>query len=246
MPDIISGESKEEFIDRCIPMVIDDGTAENGAQAVAICNAMWDQAHDTNKKAATVKALDVGQDAATVGGYGVIFGGLDIEHEGFKKNTDFMLDLVPTKMITYNHTLSPDPRIQAVKHFIGHSTNESIDEIGIWVEAQLDLSKKYVKNILKLVEKGLLGWSSATAAHLATKSGNYYERWPIVEYALTPIPAEPRALGVRRLKALAEIDPGLQKLFAEDFNGEIGQSLMAGAREKLQLKAQAFLLVNED
>jgi hypothetical protein len=98
--------------------------------------------------------------------------------------------------------------------------------------------------VLSLVKRGLLGWSSATAAHLATKSGDYYSRWPIVEYALTPIPAEPRALGVRRLKALAEKDPGLERILAEEINDDFGPGLMAGA-SKLQVKARAFLLVNQ-
>lgn len=42
MPKPGKGEKKKDFIDRCIPIVIDDGTAKDGDQAVAICNSIWD------------------------------------------------------------------------------------------------------------------------------------------------------------------------------------------------------------
>lgn len=43
MPNQQPGESREDFIQRCIPMVIEDGTAQDGNQAYAICNSMYDQ-----------------------------------------------------------------------------------------------------------------------------------------------------------------------------------------------------------
>lgn len=42
MPEIQEGETREEFVDRCIPIVIEDGTAKTPEQAVAICNSMWE------------------------------------------------------------------------------------------------------------------------------------------------------------------------------------------------------------
>lgn len=41
MPTPGEGESHDDFIDRCIPQVIDDGTAEDGSQAKAICESIW-------------------------------------------------------------------------------------------------------------------------------------------------------------------------------------------------------------
>src|SRR5262252_8874666 len=37
-------ETRQEFMDRCVPQVIADGTAADGAQASAICSSMWDDA----------------------------------------------------------------------------------------------------------------------------------------------------------------------------------------------------------
>ena len=45
MPTPNQGESRDDFVSRCIPIVLEDGTAENQDQAVAVCNSMWDDAH---------------------------------------------------------------------------------------------------------------------------------------------------------------------------------------------------------
>lgn len=44
MPSPKPNEDKSDFINRCIPIVIEDGTAETPEQAVAICNSMWEAA----------------------------------------------------------------------------------------------------------------------------------------------------------------------------------------------------------
>ena len=43
MPDPKPGESKDDFMHRCIPMVMDDGTAKDNDQAVAICMAKFEK-----------------------------------------------------------------------------------------------------------------------------------------------------------------------------------------------------------
>jgi hypothetical protein len=41
MPTPSPNESHDDFIDRCIPVVIDDGTADEQDQAMAICESIW-------------------------------------------------------------------------------------------------------------------------------------------------------------------------------------------------------------
>lgn len=41
MPKPKEGETQKEFVSRCIPMVMDEGTAKDDKQAVAICYSMW-------------------------------------------------------------------------------------------------------------------------------------------------------------------------------------------------------------
>ena len=43
MPDPKIGETKDEFMSRCIPMVMDDGTAQDDEQAAAICMAKFEK-----------------------------------------------------------------------------------------------------------------------------------------------------------------------------------------------------------
>src|SRR5210317_1329564 len=46
MPKPHDGESQDDFINRCIPIVIDEGTADNPDQATAICFSIWEQEND--------------------------------------------------------------------------------------------------------------------------------------------------------------------------------------------------------
>lgn len=192
----------------------------------------------------SVKKITEDDNFATVAGMGVIFGGRDLQLETFTKSTDYMLDLVPEKVITYDHTLSDSFSSAAIKGILGHSINESIGDAGIWVEAQLDKSKKYVDLVLQLVELGILGWSSGTAAHLVEMDGHKIKRWPVVEWSLTPTPSEPRALGVERLKVMAQKFPGLQVALKGSHDPRV--ITMAGAKHyQTQLKAKAWLVIND-
>jgi hypothetical protein len=46
MPSPKSGESEDDFVERCIPMVVEEGTAEDGKQAAAICHSMFREHKD--------------------------------------------------------------------------------------------------------------------------------------------------------------------------------------------------------
>ena len=50
MPTPNRGESENDFVQRCIPMVIREGTAKDGSQAAAICHSMFRQQHQQNEK----------------------------------------------------------------------------------------------------------------------------------------------------------------------------------------------------
>ena len=42
MPIPQENETEEQFIERCIPIVINDGTAETPEQAYAVCQSMYE------------------------------------------------------------------------------------------------------------------------------------------------------------------------------------------------------------
>ena len=146
----------------------------------------------------------------TVAGWGVTFGGRDLDGETFTPQTEFMLDLVPVKPVLYDHAQ------RKVKHFLGKVTTAELLDEGIWVEAELDRHQAYMDQVLKLIQQGVLGWSSGSVGHMTRREGNVIKTWPVIEWSLTPTPAEPRTLGVEVIKSLIERDPSFGALLPDD------------------------------
>lgn len=98
------------------------------------------------------------------------------------------------------------------------------DNVGVWVQAQLNLADEYEAAIYELVKAGRLGWSSGTSSHLVRREpmGKAYhiKTWPLgLDASLTPEPAagpgltqviplksyvQDQAAGVPSLKALLQ------------------------------------------
>ena len=75
MPKIKPNESRDDFISRCIPVVMDEGTAESKQQAVAICNSMWDQAQESKTMGINdqlLEAIRARQQKHTEFNYGIL------------------------------------------------------------------------------------------------------------------------------------------------------------------------------
>jgi HK97 family phage major capsid protein len=136
-----------------------------------------------------VKAKDNGK----VEGYLVLFSSEsspDLTGDFFTKETDFG-----------NHTTTPILYHHGMDTTIGNKTigrgNMKIDEVGVWLEAQLDMRDQYEKAIHEMAKQGKLGWSSGTAPHLVRreKRGRAQKvlSWALgLDASLTPTPAEPR------------------------------------------------------
>ena len=147
---------------------------------------------------AHIKSID--EDKIVIEGYGVVFGGKDLTgKDSFTKSTDYMLDLVPRKLALYDHT-----KQASVDDPIGFVNELKTDDTGIWVSMQLDRHHRYATAIAALAKSGVLGISSGAISHLVRKDSNgNIKRWPLVEFSLTPTPAEPRTLDYLRLKEFA-------------------------------------------
>lgn len=146
-----------------------------------------------------VKMIDA--EAGRIGGYLVVWGNTtqrDLQGEYFTSETDVGLDWYDQRPVLYHHGL--DGNLKAA--VIGVMDTLRQDEIGIWAEAQLDMHKRYVRAVQRLVDKGVLSWSSGSLAHLVDIAADgHIKRWPIVEGSLTPSPAEPRHTDVHTLKS---------------------------------------------
>lgn len=158
---------------------------------------------DTIHFGSSVKALGNGK----VGGYLVQFGTKetkDFDGDYFTATTDYDLDRDTKTSPYYAH--GQDSAIKTTK--LGLEPFEmKADEVGVWCEGQLNLRNKYEKAIYGLAEKGKLGWSSGTAAHLVERkeikddSGTViaYEilKWPLgLDASLTPTPCDSRTKAI--------------------------------------------------
>lgn len=56
IPEVRENEERAEFVERCIPIVIEDGTAADSDQAVAICNSMYDESKKSIYKGVLFKS----------------------------------------------------------------------------------------------------------------------------------------------------------------------------------------------
>lgn len=136
-----------------------------------------------------VKALGDGK----LGGYLVRFSDEntpDLTGDFFTKTTDFGAH--QTTPVLYQHGM--DTKVG--RRIIGKGTLTS-DDVGVWIEAQLNMRDEYEKAIYSMAEAGKMGWSSGTASHLVERepSGKAYRitAWPLgLDASLTPTPAEPR------------------------------------------------------
>ncbi|MCY4020736.1 MAG: phage major capsid protein [Chloroflexi bacterium] len=150
-------------------------------------------------KASTVKMIDV--PAGRIGGYMLVWGEADrhdLQGEFFTPQTDVGLDWYEQRPVLYHHGL--DGALKAA--VIGVIDTLRPDDTGLWAEAQLDLHKRYVRAVQRLVDLGVLSWSSGSLPHLVDiDADGQIKTWPIVEGSLTPTPAEPRQADVQTLKS---------------------------------------------
>ena len=156
-----------------------------------------------------VKIRQQTETTATITGYTVIFGGKDLQGETFNKNTEFYLDNYQNVPLFYDHSMG------TFKHKIGNVKSVTADEVGLFVEAELDKSADYVEGVLRLIGADVVGMSSGTLSHIAQRKNTDITTWPLGEVSLTVIPAEHRTIGhVQALKTLAQ-DDSLKALLSE-------------------------------
>lgn len=184
--------------------------APDPTQIAQVASAMMDAAGAMQDKSldtlvafgGAVKASPGGK----VGGMLVRFskaGDYDLVADRFDATTDFGLGELATLPVLYHHGL--DAKIG--KRRIG-TAQTKIDNVGLWVEAQLNLRDEYEKQVYALAQAGKLGWSSGAAAHTVERvtegKGAHIAQWFIAEASLTPIPAEPRntVIALKSLMAL--------------------------------------------
>lgn len=209
---VLSGHDHAMFTD----IVSDLKRAASAIQDYLDANAPppKDQAKalDAARSLQTVRALEQTADVLRVGGYGVVWGGRDLYATYFTRSTDFWDGKLGVPITLYDHGFNPE----VGRAVIGKVTRQQDDDIGRWIEAELDAHNQYVAALPALLAQAALGWSSGSIQHLVdiAPSGEI-KSWPIVEFSLTPVPAEPRTLGVQELRSLAECAPEIEAVLSQ-------------------------------
>ena len=141
----------------------------------------------------------ISDDEIVLEGYGVLFGGVDLDGEYFTPETNLMLENVKSVPVLWEHNAS------SVKDVLGWATPVKTDEVGVFFELALRKSNKYISAIQKLVEQGRMGLSTGALPWTAQRNGKAIETWQVAELSLTVAPMEPRTLGIDFVKFLAEL-----------------------------------------
>ena len=142
-----------------------------------------------------------------IGGYLALWGSpeeRDLEGQYFTRQTNFWSKDYPNPPVLFDHASSTLPGMEsATAEDVRFGTIKSFkpDDMGLWIEATIDEHNEWVQAVLKLIDEGVLHWSSGSVPHMVNIDKNgYIKGWPIVEGSTTHIPAEPRGTDVVRLK----------------------------------------------
>ena len=198
MPNPRTGESRQDFLDRCIPMVLDDGAADSQEQAVAMCSSMFE---DSKKKlkaygVLTVKRFD---NEARI-----------IEGIASTPTPDRMDDVVDPLGVKYS---LPIPLLwqHDSKQPIGEVYELKATEAGLAFKARLAKSEEpgrlkerldeaYQSLKLRLVRGISIGFRGLK--HELMKGGGIlFKQWELLEISAVTIPANAEAsiLNIRAL-----------------------------------------------
>ncbi len=172
--------------------------------------------------------------AGEIEGWGIPFGGplandSDVDGERFTKDTDFHFDWFPDgRPMLYDH--GTDAKLGL--DLIGRQTDhEVIDEVGVWVKAQVNMSHKYSEAVMQLISDGKVGFSSLAMRHLIDKDRNgNIKTWPWIEETLTVHPANPMAY-IEEFK--------MATTFADSMK-QLGLDIPEGLTEPPQSKGKAI------
>ncbi|HET8707380.1 MAG TPA: hypothetical protein VFM46_13835, partial [Pseudomonadales bacterium] len=153
-------ESMWADMDSCVEQVMAEGNDKQAAIAICYDSLMNKSARvkpvldmpDVAYFGGEVKALPDGK----LGGYLVRYSDAntpDLTGDFFSAKTDIKY---PAELpVLYQH--GQDTKMG--RRLLGRATAKA-DDVGVWIEAQLDIRDEYDKAVLELAKAGKLGWSS--------------------------------------------------------------------------------------
>lgn len=153
-----------------------------------------------------VKAMGDGR----VAGYGVTFGGRDMDGEHFRANTYYGAHKGDGVDSFFHHCLPvkglSDAMNRELSDHIFPAAKAKQTDKGIFFEVILDMADEYEKQLYAAAKAGKIGFSTGAPAHTVKRSEDGgIDRWIISELSFTPKPCDPRNKVVA-LKSFQEDD----------------------------------------
>lgn len=184
MPEPGEKETQEEFISRCIPIVLDDGTASDEKQAAAICYSIWRDAKEKPSEKAAIKAVGDWELDVLGNPYGSP-AEKDSDGEYFSAQTKTHSERYPNPLVHYYHGYDPDGRPDGNPEIIGEVKSIEKRGDGIWYRVLLDKASEYAQRVWEAAKNGLARASSGSISHLTrTADDGEILNWPVVELSL--------------------------------------------------------------
>lgn len=197
MPTPKEGESKQDFISRCIPIVMDEGHTQEEAKGK--CYGLWENHQKSAEGIVRRVGLEPIRSFKTADGktryraHAVRFGNedeLDWYGTFFDAETMFHLDWFKSRPWLYDHTMNP--MMGQVR--IGDWVDWEITEEGVFFIGELLDHFKYKDAVEELLNRGVLYPSTGTLSYVMDWDWGtgHMKEWPIVELSSTTSPAEYR------------------------------------------------------
>src|SRR5947209_3799658 len=110
-------------------------------------------------------------------------GNKDLYGTVFDRSTNFYLDWYGTRPLTYNHGLDDEIGLEA----IGSVRSAELRDEGVWAEAQIGSRARYFTQILDMVRRGELQFSSGSIDYMVriNQRSGHVDDWPFAELTLT-------------------------------------------------------------
>jgi hypothetical protein len=99
--------------------------------------------------------------------------------------------------------------------------------------------------IMRLIEEGILGYSTGSAPHVVERIGNTIKTWPILELSLTPTPMDPRTIGVEA-KSWAMSIPLIGEKAAVPNMGDGGGIVIHDSTVNIVRGSNGIITLNDD
>jgi len=145
MPTVKQGESRDDFISRCVPIVMREGTAKDNKQAIAICGSMFDK-KDMKLETANINNVEIFELGTWKG------------HEFKKEDAEELIKNFESRVADPYISLDHDKGLtEAVKKFLNVLSLGNISKL--WLEGKKLMAnfKKVPKLIAELIDAGSLG-----------------------------------------------------------------------------------------